>query len=138
MVLARAIRRVIWWSAVAAVAGCGQRERPTFPTESPGDSAGPVSEILQPEAPDTTVVEGDLVFIEGRASDPDGVDTVYFEIGGLNQSFLPLSGEGADTVTFALQLSTLGHTGTTATVRVYAVDLLGDRGSAVTRQIRIQ
>ena len=86
MVLARAIRRVIWWSAVAAVAGCGQRERPTFPTESPGNSAGPVTEILQPEAPDTTVVEGDLVFVEGRASDPDGVDTVYFEIGGLNQS----------------------------------------------------
>ena len=81
---------------------------------------------------------GDLVFVEGRASDPDGVDTVYFEIGGLNQSFLPLNGEGADTVTFALQLSTLGHTGTMATVRVYAVDLLGDRGSAVTRQIRIQ
>ena len=54
------------------------------------------------------------------------------------RSGYPLNGEGADTVTFALQLSTLGHTGTMATVRVYAVDLLGDRGSAVTRQIRIQ
>ena len=64
--------------AAALVAGCAQRERPTFPTESPGNSAGPKIEILQPEAPDTTVVEGDLVFVDGRASDPDGVDTVYF------------------------------------------------------------
>jgi hypothetical protein len=148
MTSARASRRAIRWSAVAVVAGsglavcglagCGQRDRPTFPTENPGNSAGPVTVILQPEAPDTTVVEGDLVFVDGRASDPDGVDTVYFEIGGLNQSFSPLDGEGADTVRFALQLSTLGHTGATATVRVYAVDLLGDRGSAVTRQIRVQ
>jgi hypothetical protein len=138
MTSARAVRRAIRWSALAVAAGCGQRERPTFPTESPGNGAGPITEILQPEAPDTTVVEGDLVFIGGRASDPDGVDTVYFEIGGLDQSFSPLNGEGADTVTFALQLSTLGHAGATATVRVYAVDRLGDRGSAVTRQLRIQ
>jgi hypothetical protein len=132
------MRRAIRWSALALILGCGQRERPTFPTENPGNSAGPVTDILQPDAFDTTVVEGDLVFVDGRSSDPDGVDKVYFEIGGLNQSFSPLKGDGADTVTFALQLSTLGHSGGTATVRVYAVDVLGDRGGAVTRQIHIQ
>lgn len=138
MASARAIRQAIRWSALALAAGCGQRERPTFPTENPGNSAGPVTEILQPEMSDTTVVEGDLVFVDGRSSDPDGVDTVYFEVGGIDQSFPPLKGGGADTVPFGLQLSTLGHTGVTATVRVYAVDLLGDRGSAVTRQILIR
>jgi hypothetical protein len=41
-------------------------------------------------------------------------------------------------VAFALQLSTLGLSGVTVAVRIHAVDLLGDEGSAINRQIRIE
>jgi len=130
--------RAIWWGPLVVLAACGQRDRLLFPTENPGDGSGPITEIFKPEAPDTAVVEGDLVLVEGRATDADGVDAVHFQIGGANQSFAPLDGHGADTVTFALQLSTLGNPGGTVVVQIYAIDLLGDSGSAVTRQIRIQ
>jgi hypothetical protein len=130
--------RAIWWLALGFAAACGQRERPTFPTENPGNGSGPITEIFQPDAADTVVVEGDPIFVQGRARDPDGVDAVYFEVGGSNQSFAPLDGQGADTVTFAIQLSTLGNPGGTIVVQIYSVDRLGDQGSTVTRQIRIQ
>ncbi len=88
--------------------------------------------------PDTVVVEGDLIIIQGRAYDPDGIDTVYFEVGGTNQGFSPLRGLGADTVDFALQLSTLNFSGATVLLRAYGVDLLGSQGAPVSRQIRIE
>jgi hypothetical protein len=133
MVPARAFR----WTLLAALIGCGQRDRLTFPTENPGNGQGPFTQIIEPGA-DTTVIEGDLLILRGRTYDPDGVDTVYIEIGGLNQGFPPIIGGGADTVNFALQLSTLNHSGGTALVRVHGVDRLGDQGSPVTRQIRIE
>jgi hypothetical protein len=129
---------VFCWAALAFAAGCGERARLTFPTEDPGDGQGPFTEIFQPSVPDTVVVDGDLVSIQGRVIDPDGIDTVYFELGGVNQSFSPLTGEGADTVNFALQLSTLSFSGSTAVFEAYGVDLLGDQGGRVTRQIRIE
>jgi hypothetical protein len=66
------------------------------------------------------------------------VDAIYIEIGGANQEFAPIQGEGADTVTFALQLSTQGLGGVAVVVRIHAVDLLGDEGPAVNRQIRVE
>jgi len=84
------------------------------------------------------VIEGDLLIVQGRTYDADGVDTVYFEVGGLSQGFAPIQGEGADTVDFAMQLSTLNHSGATVLIRVYGVDLLGDQGTPVSRQIRIE
>jgi hypothetical protein len=41
-------------------------------------------------------------------------------------------------VNFALQLSTSDLSGATVVIRVYGVDMLGEQGSAVNRQIRIE
>jgi hypothetical protein len=130
--------RAFWWGALAVLAGCGQRERLIFPTENPGDGSGPVTEITQPGVADTVAVEGDLLVVRGRTFDADGVDTVYFEVGGINQGFAPIIGGGADTVAFALQLSTLGSSGATVSVRVHGVDLLGVQGAPASRVIRIE
>jgi hypothetical protein len=129
---------VFWWAALAFVAACGERDRLTFPSENPGDGSGPVTEITHPSAPDTAVAGGDLLFIQGRTFDADGVDTIYFEVDGVNQGFAPINGEGADTVDFALQLSTLSLSGATVVLRAYGVDLLGAQGVPVSRQIRVQ
>jgi hypothetical protein len=130
--------RAFWWAAVAVLAACAERERITFPTENPGDGRGPTTVITQPAAADTAVTEGDLLIIEGRTYDADGVDTVYIAVGGINQGFQPRLGQGQDTVDFALQLSTIGHSGATVTVQIYGVDLFGDQGSIVSRQIHIE
>lgn len=130
--------RAIWWSALAVLTACGERERLTFPTENPGNGSGPVTEIFQPDVADTVVSGGDLLLVQGRSHDPDGVGMVFFEVGGIGQGFSPLDAGGADTVSFGLQLSTVGHTGDTAFIRIYAVDLLGDTGRAASRQLRIR
>ncbi len=135
---ASTFRQTAWWVALALVAGCGERDRLTFPSENPGDGSGPVTEVDRPSVPDTVVVEGDLIIIQGRTFDPDGIDTVYFEVGGVNQGFAPLKGEGADTVNFSLQFSTLNSNGATVVFRTYGVDLLGGQGAPVSRQIHIE
>lgn len=128
----------VWWAALALLAGCGTRERFVFPVENPGDGDGPTTEITSPGFPDTVVTEGDLLIIQGRSFDPDGVDTVYFAVGGVNQGFAPVLGGGKDTVEFAAQLSTIGHSGATIIFQAFAVDLLGQQGSIVSRQIHIE
>jgi hypothetical protein len=138
MVLPWANRRLSGWVIAALLVGCGERDRLTFPSDNQGNGAGPVTEIDHPAAPDTVVVEGDPLVLQGRTFDPDGVDTVYFEVGGTNQGFAPKLGEGADTVNFALQFSTLNHSGATFLVRAYGVDKLGDLGNIVSRQIRVE
>lgn len=120
------------------VAACGTRERLTFPTQETGDGFGPTTNILVPDRADTTVTEGDVFFVQGRTTDDDGVQTVYIELGGLDQAFSPIDGEGQDTVRFALPLSTIGHFGDTAVVRVHGVDRLGDEGPPAVRHIVIR
>ncbi|HUR95064.1 MAG TPA: hypothetical protein VMY76_10800 [Gemmatimonadales bacterium] len=134
----RAIRWVVLGLGTALTVSCGERDRLTFPSENPGDGDGPSTEITHPARADTVVIEGDLLIIEGRTFDADGVDTVYFEVGGANQGFSPVRGEGADTVPFALQLSTLNLSGATVLFRAYGVDLLGSQGPIVSRQIHIE
>jgi hypothetical protein len=128
---------VFWWVALAFVAACGERDRLTFPSEIPGDGSGPITEITRPTA-DTVVTAGDPLFILGRAFDADGVDTIYFEVDGATQGFAPIIGDGADTVDFALQLSTLNSSGATVVFRAYGVDMLGGQGAPVSRQIRVE
>jgi hypothetical protein len=89
-------------------------------------------------APDTAVFEGDLLIVTGYSVDPDGIDTVYLEVSGAGVSFPPLIGEGADSVPFAIQLSTLGNSGGNILVRAFAVDVVGDRGSSSDRSIGIE
>jgi hypothetical protein len=134
----RAFQRVFRWAAPAFVAACGERDRLTFPSENPGNGSGPVTEITFPSVPDTVVTAGDPLFIVGRAFDADGVDTIYFAVDGVNQGFAPVIGEGADTVDFALQLSTLNSSGATVLFQAYGVDLLGGVGAPVSRQIRVE
>ena len=138
MIPGRVFRRTLAGLGAAVAIGCGTRERLTFPTENPGDSKGPTTDIIQPGSADTVVVEGDLVFVQGRCTDPDGVDTVYVSVQGLSQSFGPILGEGQDTVDFSVSLSTINHGGATAFVQIYGVDLLGDHGSIVSRQIHVE
>lgn len=130
--------RAFRWAALAALVSCGERDRLVFPVENPGDGTGPTTEINHPAADDTVVVEGDLLVVRGRTYDADGVDTVYFEVGGANQGFSPIAAPGRDTVDFALQFSTLNLGGATVVVRVHGVDMLGQQGSPVSRQIRIE
>jgi hypothetical protein len=131
--------RAFWWSALMLCVACGERDRLVFPTDGPsGDGEGPITEISQPGVPDTSVSDGDIIFVHGRTYDPDGVDTVYLEVGGANQGFLPLVPEGLDTVPFTLQISTLGLAGADVLVRIHGVDKLGDQGFPVNRQIRVQ
>jgi hypothetical protein len=126
------------WLVLGMASGCSERDRLTFPVEHPGDGVGPFTNITRPSVPDTTVIEGDLLILTGYSVDPDGIDTVYFEVSGAGQGFAPITGEGADSVTFALQLSTLGNSGGNILVRAYAVDGVGDRGSASVRSISIE
>jgi len=132
-----AFRRWTGRGALVLLVACGTRERFVFPSENPGDGAGPTTEIIRPAA-DTAVIEGDLLILQGRSFDPDGVDTVYLAIGSVNQAFAPILGQGKDTVDFSEQFSTLGHLGETVTVQAYGVDLLGQQGSIVSRQIHIE
>jgi len=128
----------MWGSALALVVGCGTRERFVFPTENPGNGVGPVTQITHPATADTAVTEGDLLIIEGRSFDPDGVDTVYLAVGGVSQGFAPFLGQGKDTVDFSAQISTIGHSGATVSVQAYAVDVLGQQGTTDSRQIHIE
>jgi hypothetical protein len=133
-------RRGVWWLAVALIGGCAERDRLTFPddTGGSGDGVGPVTAIDEPGAFDTVLVEGDRFVLTGHSVDLDGVDTVYFDVDGLNVSFSPLKGEGADTVFFGLPLSTIGFSGATVQVRIHGVDMLGNVGQSVSRQLHIE
>lgn len=118
--------------------GCGERDRLTFPSNEPGgDDEGPVSTIDVPSI-DSTLTEGDFFVLGGRVVDPNGVDTVYVEVAGTGQAFLPLDGEGEDTVSFGIPIPTIGLSGTTVVVRVRGVDLLGNQGLTVRRQLLIE
>jgi hypothetical protein len=134
------LHRGLWWLAVVLIGGCAERDRLTFPddTGGSGNGIGPVTTIDQPAVFDTVIVEGDQFVLTGHSIDPDGIDTVYFDVDGLNVGFNPLLGEGADTVRFGLPLSTIGFSGATVLVRVHGVDMLGNVGQTVSRQLHIQ
>ena len=130
--------RALTLALFALLLGCDERERLTFPSDEPGtDEEGPVVSIDVPSI-DSVLTEGDPFVAGGRAVDPAGIDTVYFEVFGTGQAFLPQPGEGADTVSFGLPIPTIGLSGTTVIVRVRAVDRLGNQGSAVVRQLLIE
>jgi hypothetical protein len=130
--------RAFWWVSFAVVVGCGERQRFTFPTAEPGNGAGPVTDIDDPQAGDTVLTAGEPFVIAGRTFDPDGVAEVVFQLTGGSQNFAPLDGQGADTVRFGLPIETAGNRGDTVIVQVYGVDLLGQEGSHSVRRLRIQ
>jgi hypothetical protein len=137
------IRRCVVWAVVVAGsglgAGCGERDRLTFPEENPpGDGVGPHTTITRPEVGDTVLTEGEPFVLAGMSDDPDGIDLVEFDVAGAGVSYAPLDGGGADTVRFEIQLPTFGHAGDTITVRIFAIDLEGTSGGASVRQLRVE
>jgi hypothetical protein len=121
---------------LALLVGCEERERLVFDPE-PVDQEGPVSHI-DPPSRDTTLTQGEVFLIGGRAVDASGVDTVYIEVEGANLSYLPLDGEGRDTLNFAFGLPTQGLQGHTITVGVHGVDVIGNVGLTLTRRFTIE
>ena len=132
-------RRSLGWVVTAVLVGCGERDRLTFPVEAPpGNRVGPFTTITQPLAGDTLIFPGDPFVLSGFARDPDGVDAIYFEVTGAGFSYSPVDGNGADSVQFAIQIPTLGISGGTVLVSIFAVDKLGETGITAVRQIRIR
>jgi hypothetical protein len=130
--------RALSLALIALLLGCDERERLTFSPDGPGgDVEGPVATIESP-AIDTLFTEGDPLVVGGRVIDPSGVDSVYFEVFGAGQSYLPIPGEGQDTVNFGLPIPTIGLSGVNVIVRIHGVDQAGNQGTAAVRQILIE
>jgi hypothetical protein len=136
----RSRTRLPRWTEVAAAgvalvaSGCDTRDRLTFPTPgTPG--TGPETVIEQP-AGDTTVAAGPGFFVTGFTRDADGLDTVYFETEGGVSQFPPFAPD-ADSIRFALPLTTQGQSGQVIVVRVFGTDRLGVRGDTATRQVAV-
>lgn len=126
--------------AGGVVAACDDRERVTAPGPGPGgggDDQGPQVTITVP-AGDTTVDPGPAIFVVGRASDPDGVDSLYVESEGGVTNFPPFNHDGSIVMTFGLPFTTNGLSGTSFTVRIFAVDQGGERGDTAQRTITVQ
>jgi hypothetical protein len=131
--LGKVVRGVL----LALLVGCEERERLVFEPEPVEDLEGPTSHI-DPPSRDTVLTEGDPFVIGGRTVDPSGVDTLYIEVGGANLSYLPLDGEGRDTLNFSISLPTRGLFGRTITIGVHGVDVIGNVGPTITRRFTIQ
>lgn len=124
--------------ALAGVlSACSTRDRPTFPTGGTGsDSAGPVTIIDSPTG-DTTVTAGPALFVTGRTTDDDGLDTVYVETDGGVTSFSP-EVRPASPFRFGYPITTNGLAGDTIIVRIFGTDRLGNRGDTATRTIAVE
>jgi len=132
------LKTAAWLALVVLLAGCDERERFTLPTDGPAnDEEGPVTDIDIP-GQDTILNPGEPFVVGGRSMDSSGVDTVYIAIDGGVVNFSPIPGEGADTVRFGLPIPTLGQSGEVITITVRGVDLFGNRGAPVFRQLTIQ
>ena len=128
--------KAVWGMLVALLIGCEERERLTFETE-PEDRVGPSSHI-DPPSQDTTLTEGDFFVIGARTVDTSGIDTVFIELEGADLSYLPIDADGVDTLSFSINLPTLGLGGRTVTLAVFGVDVIGNIGPTVTRHITIR
>lgn len=128
--------KAVWVVLLALLLGCDERERLTFETD-PEDRLGPTSRI-DPPSRDTTLTEGDPFVIGVRAVDTTGVDSVVIAVDGADLSYLPIDADGADTLTFSINLPTFGLSGRTITLGVFGVDLTGNVGPTVSRRLTIQ
>jgi hypothetical protein len=128
--------KAVWGLLVALLLACDERERLTFETD-PEDTAGPSSHI-DPPSQDTTLTEGDFFVIGARTVDTSGIDTVFIELEGADLSYLPIDANGVDTLSFSINLPTLGLGGRTVTLAVFGVDVIGNIGPTVTRHITIR
>ena len=122
---------------VAGLGACDERARLVFEPE--GDSQGPDTTIDNPETGEVEVPAGPQFNVSGRSVDPDGVDTVYFELIGGNEQFTPfVPNEFRDTIRFSIPVSTIGKAGDDVEVLIFATDLTGARGDTAIRRLRIR
>ena len=122
---------------MAGLGACDERARLVFEPE--GDSQGPDTTIDSPETADVEVPAGPQFNVSGRSVDPDGVDTVYFELIGGNEQFTPfVPNEFRDTIRFSIPVSTIGKAGDDVEVLIFATDLTGARGDTAIRRLRIR
>jgi hypothetical protein len=128
--------KAVWGMLVALLVGCDERERLTFETE-PEDRVGPSSHI-DPPSQDTTLTEGDFFVIGARTVDTSGIDSVFIQVEGANLNYLPIDANGVDTLSFSINLPTIGLSGRTVTLGVFGVDVIGNVGPTVSRHITIE
>ena len=131
----RAIRKGVGLLLLAALtAACGDRDRLTFPTE--GDHRGPITFIDVPGVGDTTVHAGPEMPLNGHVIDADGVDSVYIQVLGGNETFRPFVIQ-RDTAHFGVYVNTGGLTGHTLVIQVFGTDQLGNRGDTAVRRVTV-
>ena len=128
--------KAIWGIVIALLVGCEERQRLTFESD-PEDRLGPSTQI-DPPSRDTTLTEGDPFVVGARSVDTSGVDSIFIDVDGAGLSYPPIEAHGADTVSFAINLPTLGLSGRTVRVTMYGVDVIGNIGLTVTRQLTIE
>jgi hypothetical protein len=128
--------KAVWGILVALLLSCDERERLTFETD-PEDKVGPSSHI-DPPSQDTTLTEGDFFVMGARTVDTSGIDTVFINVEGANLSYLPIDANGVDTLSFSINLPTIGLSGRTLTLGVFGVDVIGNVGPTVSRHITIE
>ena len=116
-----------WRPARWLAAGCGERDRLTFPVGNPGDGVGPRTD----DHPARSRRHGALrrvsrSYSRGSARIPTGWTRCTSTSSGAGICASPRStATAADTVRFAIQLPTFGHAGDTIMVRIFAVDADG-------------
>ena len=119
------------------VSGCATRDRLTITGTDPGGGGTGPATIIDDPSKDTTVSAGPTYFVSGTTTDPDGIDTLYFEtVGGLT-SFQPAIHAGTS-FRFGLPLTTAGLSGETIKVSVFGTDALGNRGDTAIRHVTVQ
>lgn len=127
---------------LAALPGCEDRDRIGLePDDGGGGGGGPgvgPQVVIEAPAQDTTVQAGPGVFVAGQVSDPDGVDSVYFDIQGGITQIPPFNHNGTTTMNFAIPITTNGQAGQTITVGVSGVDEAGNRGEPAHRIIFVE
>jgi hypothetical protein len=133
--------RTVGYLAALLLAGssaaCSTRDRFSFPGTGPGPVGDGPATVIDDPGQDTTVSAGPTQFVSGTSTDPDGIDTLYFETVGGITSFQPAIHAGTS-FRFGLPLTTNGQSGQTITVRVFGTDALGHRGDTATRQVTVQ
>ena len=128
--------------AVAAVAGCAQRERLTFDpggSNGPGDGHGPHS-IIEVPAVDTSVDPGTTLALAARSRDADAIDSIVVEVWNVHPILDPyvITDVPRTDVAFSLPITLEGAPGDTISILVFATDLTGARGDTAIRRIGLR
>jgi hypothetical protein len=115
--------------------GCEERARPIY--LGPGDNQGPAIQILVPA--ESTTVHRNATFLLGvRASDPDGVDSVWITLDPNVNTLQQLAGGGDPSVTAGYTvLVPAGVVEDTLVVIVRARDILGDTSDVFVRRLLV-